>query len=371
VLLRRLRRGARPNGGAGGGDFVDPVSRGGVSSAVRRVLHGVVYFPDHANGWIPSATRAAVRAGREHGVAAVLSSSPPISAHVVALRAARALGVPAVLDFRDLWTAHREDTARGPRFDAERRLEQRLLRRAAAVTTVSDACREWLVARHGGAPTAPFVVLRNGYEESAFDDPAPAREPGVFRIVHTGTVYGEKQDLTAFFVALARLRNDGAFGPLRPEVVLAGKVDAQSLAAARAAGVDDLVRAPGFVPHHESIALLRTATVNLLLTWSVPGWVARGVCPGKMYEQIAAGRPVLALALADCEAGRVAMEAGGTLVADPHDEAGIRTALARLVAAEREGDANRAVPPRVADPTPYSRRAATRLLAETLDRVLS
>lgn len=371
VLLRRLRRGAgAAQAASGGGDFIDPVSHGGVSHAVRGLLHGLIYFPDHANGWIPAATRAAVRAGREHGAVAVLSSSPPVSAHVVALRAARALSVPALLDFRDLWTAHKEDTARGPRFDAERRLEERLLRRAAAVTTVSDACGEWLAARHGGATAAPFVVLRNGYEEAAFEGPAPDREPGVFRIVHTGTVYGAKQDLTAFFAALARLRTEGAFGPLRPEVVLAGKVDAQSLAAARAARVEDLVVTPGFVPHHEAVALLRSATVNLLLTWSVPGWVARGVCPGKMYEQIAAGRPVLALALPDCEAARVATDAGGTLVADPHDAGGIHAALARLVEAERAGDAARAVPPRMADPTPYSRRAGARLLAETLDRVI-
>ena len=46
----------------------------------------------------------------------------------------------------------------------------------------------------------------------------------------------------------------------------------------------------------------RSATVNLLLTWSTPGPVLEGVCPGKMYEQLAAGRPILALSPPECEA---------------------------------------------------------------------
>ena len=369
VLLRRLRSGGGPPAAAGGGDFVEATGRGGFSGLLRRLLHQAVYFPDHANGWIPAATRAAIRAGRRHNVSVVLSTSPPVSGHLVALQAARALGVPAVLDFRDLWTAHREDTASGGRFDVERRLERRLLRRAAAVTTVSEACRSWLLARHGGVPKAPFVVLRNGYEESAFEEPPPIREPGVFRIVHTGTVYGAKQDLTSFFQALARVREEGEFGALRVELVFAGKVDAQARAAAEAAGCLELCRFVGFVPHPEAVSLLRTATLNLLLTWSVPGWVARGVCPGKMYEQIAAGRPVLALALPECEAGDVVRAAGGSLVADPHDAEGIATHLRAFLQAERAGDAATAAPDRIDDPTSYSRRAMTSRLAEVLHQV--
>jgi len=369
VLLRKLR-GGKGTGGPGG-DFVEGIGTGGAARLARRLLHWSVYFPDHARGWIGPARRAAVRAGREHDAVAVVSTSPPVSGHVAAVGAARKLGVPAVLDFRDLWTAHRPAGARGPRVGVERRLEQSLLGRAAAVSTVSEAWRDWLEERLGHASDKPFEVLRNGFEPTAFEGPAPAREPGVFRIVHTGTVYGAFQDLSGFFRALARVRDTGGFGALRPEVLLAGKVWPQALDAARSAGVLDLLRLPGFVTHAEAVAHQRSASVNLLLTWTVPGVVARGVCPGKMYEQIAAGRPILALALPDCEAAGLLAETGGALILRPADEDSIAAALERLARAEAQGDAGSVVPPRVGDPQRFSRRSVAaglaRLVASVVD----
>ncbi len=364
VWLRKLRPGGVAREGAG--PMVEESDAGGLLGLLRRGLHSAVYFPDHASGWVPSALRAARRAGRRHDVVAVVSTSPPVSTHLVAVRVARSLRVPAVLDFRDLWTAHRPPDARGPRVAAEKRLERRLLHRAAAVTTVSAACRASLLARYGDGPAKPFHVLRNGFEEEDFAGPAPEAEDGVFRIAHTGTVYGERQDTTAFFRALERVRSEGAFGALRPEVVLAGKVDPQAEDAARAAGCRDLLVLPGFVPHEEAVRLQRTATVNLLLTWSVPGEVARGVCPGKMYEQMAAGRPVLALALPECEAVSVLESTGGALVAHPGDTAGIAEALRRLARAATAGDASAAVPPRTAEVRRHSRRSVAGELAGLL-----
>jgi glycosyltransferase involved in cell wall biosynthesis len=364
VLARRMRRGKASASAAG--DMVESASVGRVGAFVRGAVRKALYFPDHARGWIGPATRAAKKAARETNAVAIVSTSPPVSGHVAAVKAAKSLGLPAVLDFRDLWTAHRDDADTSARAESERRLEHELLHDASAVTTVSDACRKWLLARYGTGPAKPFRVLRNAFEEDDFADAPPPRERGVFRIVHAGTVYGAKQDTTAFFRALAKVRAAGAFDGRRVEVVLAGKVDAHAVDAARAAGCADVVALPGFVTHAESLRLLRSATVNLLLTWSEPGPVADGVCPGKMYEQMAAGRPVLALALPTCEAVSLLRESGGALVADPHDEPAIADALARLAAADRAGDAASAVPPRAASIDRFSRRSVARELAQLL-----
>lgn len=366
VLARRLR-GRRTAAPAGA--MVEGAGTGAVASVVRKALAASVYFPDHARGWIGPAARAIRRAARESGAAAIVSTSPPVSGHVAALRAADALGLPAVLDFRDLWTAHRDDADESSRARRERKLERELLRDASRVTTVSEACRAWLVLRHGGETAAPFRVLRNAHEEADFAGAPPPRDASAFRIVHAGTLYGAKQDTTAFFRALATVRASGAFGTRRVEVVLAGKVDAQAVDAAGAAGCGDALVLPGFVTHDEAIALMRGATVNLLLTWSEPGPVADGVCPGKMYEQIAARRPVLALALPGCEAATVLAASGGALVADPRDEAGIASALRRLADAERAGDALAAVPPWTAAAARSSRKSVARELADLLASV--
>lgn len=342
VIARKLRGGERTAAPAGA--MVEGAGTGRVASVVRKALNATVYFPDHARGWVGPAARAAVDAGRAAGAVAIVSSSPPVSGHVAALRAAKELGIPAVLDFRDLWTAHRGQFDDSSRARRERKLERDLLRDAAMVTTVSNACHSWLVHSEGGRASAPVHVLRNAHEESDFAGPPPPRDPSVFRIVHAGTLYGAKQDTTAFFRALAYLRGSEQLGPRRLEVVLAGKVDPHVVETARAEGCADLLVMPGFVTHDEAIALMRNASVNLLLTWTDEGPVRDGVCPGKMYEQIAARRPVLALALPGCEAARILAMTGGALVVDPFNKREIAFALLRLAEADRAGDALAAVP---------------------------
>ena len=367
VLARKLRP-SKTSAASAAGDMVEGAGEGGVRSLVRKALQATVYFPDHARGWVGPAARAAVKAARATNAAAIVSTSPPVSAHVAALRAAKKLGLPAVLDFRDLWTAHRDGADLSRRAERERELERELLRDAAAVTTVSDVCRNWLASR-GGGDAGRFFVLRNGFEEEDFAGPAPQREAGVFRIVHAGTAYGARQDTTAFFRALAKVRAEGAFGTRRVECVFAGKVDGHTTAAAHAAGCGDLFLAAGFVPHTEAVRLMRTATVNLLMTWSVPGPQGDGACPGKMYEQMAAGRPVLALALRRSEARTLLAATGGALVADPLDESEIAGALRRFAAADAEADAAAAAPPRAAEVTRFSRRSVARELASLLASV--
>jgi glycosyltransferase involved in cell wall biosynthesis len=318
---------------------------------------------------VPVAAAAARRAVRRHGAAVVVSSSPPVSAHLAALAAARATGVPAILDFRDLFSAHRPEEDRSRRASRERRLERRLLASASAVVAATEGISEWLRSQAPAGSGGRFTAIRNGYEESDFGGLPPPREPGVFRLVHAGTVYGARQDTTALFRALARLRATGAFGPRRVEVLLAGKVDPQTLAAARDAGCADALRHDGFVGHAEAVRLSRAATVNLLLVWSAAGPVADTVCPGRMYEQMAAGRPILALARPGGEAARLLREAGGAIVADIGDEAAIADALRRLAAADAAGDALSAVPPRAGDLARFTRRAAAAQYAALLSSV--
>ena len=62
-------------------------------------------YPDEMKGWIPFAVRSIERdADQGKKVDAILSTSPPISSHLIAAKAKTILGCPWVADFRDLWT---------------------------------------------------------------------------------------------------------------------------------------------------------------------------------------------------------------------------------------------------------------------------
>src|SRR5512140_2538291 len=65
---------------------------------------GESLFPDSKVGWVAPAVRLGKRLYRQNSYRAIISTSPPISSHLVGMKLAEQLGVPWVADFRDFWT---------------------------------------------------------------------------------------------------------------------------------------------------------------------------------------------------------------------------------------------------------------------------
>jgi glycosyltransferase involved in cell wall biosynthesis len=125
--------------------------------------------------------------------------------------------------------------------------------------------------------------------------------------------------------ALGRLARDEPAVAARLRLVLAGRLDAaeQDLIAAHDLG--DVVRHVGHLSRADSLALQRRGDVLVLITSADLSWEL----PGKLFEYLGAGRPILALAQ-DNEAARVIAETGaGTLVA-PGDAEAVAAALRRI-----------------------------------------
>jgi glycosyltransferase involved in cell wall biosynthesis len=294
--------------------------------AGRRLL-----LPDPEVVWWPDAVRTGTRVVREHGIEAVLSTSPPASVHLVGAGIARRTGARLVTDFRDSWLAHphrryQRRSVRAKRA-AEARMARAVLRRTDAITAVTDAIRAEAVSL---APAGtPAAIVPNGVDFAAFEGLPYARSDRL-RIVHAGSFFGERSP-RPFLEALRGLLDD------RPE--LAGRIEARFLGAFRPAdrdwaaelGLGDALCLEGFQPHARTRRAMAGADVLLLL---IPraGGRGRSVLSGKVYEYVAAGRPILALVPPDGAAAALVRDTNAGIVADPDDPAAIRAALKRVVA---------------------------------------
>jgi len=123
----------------------------GIKDIVRRWL----YRPDGQVGWYPFALTAARRAFRRTNFDAILSSSPPITAHLVGRTLHRETGCAWVAEFRDLWTAWRSPSERRQQFDEA--IERSILTEATEVVTVSPGCAAFLRSR--GAPRVSVITI--------------------------------------------------------------------------------------------------------------------------------------------------------------------------------------------------------------------
>jgi glycosyltransferase involved in cell wall biosynthesis len=297
------------------------------SIGVRAALLGRrVLLPDPEVAWFPDALRTGVRVVREREIDVVLSTSPPNSTHVIAAAIARRAGVPHVADFRDSWLAnpHRRYEKRSVR--AKRAVEGRIaraaLRRVAAVSAVTLSIAEEAAAL--APPGTPVRVVANGCDFDEFDGLAYARGERM-RIVHAGSFFGQRTP-RPFLGALAALLRE------RPE--LRGRLGAAFLGELRPAdrewaiglGLADALALEGFRPHAEALAAMRGADVLLLL---VPRAGGRGlsVVSGKVYEYLAAERPILALVPPEGDAAALLRATGSAWIADPDDQGEILSAL--------------------------------------------
>ena len=295
-----------------------------LAERVARWVRANVFVPDARVGWVPFAIRAARQVHAAHPVDAVLTTGPPHSAHLVGRALKRRLGLPWVADFRDPWTEiHYLDalgrSARTQRRDAA--LEASVLREADAVVTVSDPLRDSLRAL---APGARVETIRNGFDPNDFATPAPPVRADRFEVAYVGTLYAVPQ---ALLEALAAVHADEPRVHLR----VVGSVPDGFAEAVRAHGLAEAVTVEPPVSHEVAIAIMREAA---LLVLTIEAWsYARAVVPGKTYEYLASGRPVVGLGPPDGEAAAILRAAGAGEMYAPHDAAGVEAWLRRHVAA--------------------------------------
>ena len=319
-LLRwALRRGPLPEPGPGAAVERPP------SSLLTKVL-----VPDsHVVSWLPAAIPAVRRLVARGDVDCVVTTGPPDSVHLVGL----ALGSsrPAWLaDFRDGWLFEplREPfpTAAQRRLDAA--LEGRVVRRAHAVAAATQAITYDIRRRYG----VHAATVTNGYDprlEAEADHATLPNLPDDRRLlVHTGALSGPRgRDARPFLQALRRVAGEPEVGS---ELVLvqAGPTlpaDEPLLADLRERG---LVFTLGLVPRPSAIALQRRAAVLVLLTSEE---VSQST--GKLYEYLAAGRPILVLA-AENEAARIVRETHTGVIVPPDDVDAIAAELRRAALGE-------------------------------------
>jgi glycosyltransferase involved in cell wall biosynthesis len=349
--LQRLR--ARLHGH----DRVDALFDSDTYSGRPHVLSRVIVPEPLALAWAPFARRRALRLNRRVRFDCVITSSPPESAHAVG-RALRQRGVPWVVDLRDAWTFEpiRPPFPTGLQRRLDERLERRWLRSADAVVCVSRPAAEDLRERLGIEPR----LVPNGWDPDliapggSVDDGAGILDPDRVSLVYTGRFGSYGRDPAPLVRALGELGRTDAQAASRLELVVAGPLTTAEAELMKTDVSPARIVVPGSLPRERAVALQGAADTLLLLASPRRTQLLNF----KLFEYLATGRPILALA-AGTEAGRVVEELGGDAV-PADDVAAIVEALRRVVAGEVR-------PPNATARQAYSYPAAAERLAEVAE----
>ena len=291
----------------------------------RRLL-----VPDENIPWSTAALPAAIRIARREGIDAVLTTSPPGSLHLVGAAVQKATGARWVADLRDSLTAHAHRRGYESRLarvkeSAAGGVAKLVAARADAIVAAAESIADEARAL---SPKGPVVTIANGCD---FDDFAGLEHhPGDrLRITHAGSFFG-KRDPKPFLRALAE-------SGLEDVVVrFVGDFRAGDREFAESLGLGDRIELTGYVSRRRSLELQRDSEALLLLIPEAGGR-GRGVLSGKVFEYLAAERPILAAVPPDGAAAQLVRDTGAGVVAGPDDVAGLRDALLELHARWRDG----------------------------------
>jgi glycosyltransferase involved in cell wall biosynthesis len=292
--------------------------------AGRRLL-----VPDENVSWNLTAIPAAIRIARREGIDAVITTSPPSSVHLVGAAVKRATGIPWVADLRDSLVAHPHRHAERmlvrAKEQGEHAVAKLVARNANAIVCVSEAIADELRERN---PAGEVAMISNG---SDFDDFAGLeRHPSDrFRITHAGSFFG-KRDPRPFLTALKQSGLDDVV------VRFLGDFRSTDREWAEEQQLGDRLELIPYAPRRRSLELQRDSEALLLLIPDAGGR-GRGVLSGKVFEYLAAERPILAAVPPDGAAADLIRSAEAGVVAGPEDVGALTSALRELHARWRDG----------------------------------
>jgi glycosyltransferase involved in cell wall biosynthesis len=279
--------------------------------------------PDPQRFWAPRALKRATEIVRERNIDTVLVTAPPFSIFLAANELKRRFPhLTLVTDFRDEWLTYYFNTLGlvNQNTYARRRaseIESSAVELSDYVVAVTSRALDEIRARYPQQPASKFQLIPNGFDPDVFAAfHSRPRSDGKTVISYTGTIYKPSQP-QPLVQALASLPD-----ALRQklEVRIIGHIESPQ-DRILLESQQPVIKLEGFLPQNQALERIEETDYLLLI------WHDEINIPGKLFEYLATGKPVLALSPARSEVRRLLEQTRGGWWADINNPMQIRHLL--------------------------------------------
>ncbi len=268
-------------------------------------IRGNCFIPDARCWWVKPSVKYLKTYLKEHPVDAIISTGPPHSMHLIAMKLKEQLSIPWIADFRDPWTEidYYDKLKLTRRSDRKHHdLEREVLTKADKVVTVApDGAK-----RLGRIGNRNVRVIYNGFD---LDDEATivATPSEKFTITYLG-VLSKIQNPEHLWKTLNDLvKEDNSFSnDLKINII--GQIDKSVVQSISEQGLNNHVNYSSYIPHNEVSAVHHSSTLLLLLLMPDSEPRAKGLLTGKLFEYMASRRPILCIGPENGDAARIIKE---------------------------------------------------------------
>ena len=294
--------------------------------------------------WISSAINLGEEVLSKENVRLIYSSMSPFQSANVAVHLSKKFGIPWVADLRDPWAL--DEMQLYPSFihrKAELSRMHRLLSSASVIVMNTPEATASLKRTFPDFNNKKIATITNGFDSQDFNETVLPREDNKFRIVHSGYLHTDlglnllrkrwfyrisggtlkKVDIlprSHFFLLKAIERWCRHNPEIREhlELLFVGNASKEDRLLAEKSIISDIICFTGYQSHHETVKIVRTADLLFLPMYNLPQGERSTIVPGKTYEYMASGRPILA-AVPDGDARDFLAECGTAFLCRPDD----------------------------------------------------
>ncbi|MGA9324835.1 MAG: glycosyl transferase family 1, partial [Salegentibacter sp.] len=266
-------------------------------------IRGNFFIPDARKFWIRPSVRFLKGYLKENNIDTIITTGPPHSLHLIGLQLKEQMGTRWLADFRDPWTQigyHEKLKLTSASRKKHEALEKEVLQKADEIITTSFTTR----AEFEGKTKRPVTVITNGFEKAAVEE---IKLDEKFSISHIGSLLSGR-DPGNLWRILAELVHDNKDFATDLELNLAGAVSEEVVQSIKKAGLGKNLILKGYVSHDEALELQKKS--QLLLLIEIDSEETRGIIAGKLYEYMAAKRPILAIGPESWDVERIISETG-------------------------------------------------------------
>ena len=300
--------------------FTSGSSKSGIINRLAIWIRGNLFIPDARMFWIAPSARYLSKYLKQNPIDLIISSGPPHSLHLIGLKLKRKFNIPWIADFRDPWTGiyfYKDLKLTWIADRINRRLERKVLTSADLNIVVSKSMAD-AFKRVGGNR---IEIVSNGFDHTDYNFSVDINK-NVFSLVHVGTI-PPNSNCTNFWRALSRLTRDNEELNQKLKIQFVGDIDRSVVESLKENNLLEKVEMIGYKPHSEIPLFQKSAQVLLVLVPSS----SKEVLTGKIFEYLAASRPIIAIGPVDGDLDNLLKETGAGIMLPSDSESEIYEGL--------------------------------------------
>jgi hypothetical protein len=251
-------------------------------------VRGNFFIPDARVGWVKPSVAFLTKYLEQYPVDCIITTGPPHSLHLIGMQLQKRLKVKWIADFRDPWTTiHYQKSLHLTRTSERKhkRLEAKVLTSADLIVVTSPTTKR----EFESITETPIEVITNGFNTA--DNIYPILDT-VFSISHVGSLLSNRNPRFLWEV-LSDIASENPSFKEDLVVKLAGTVSEEIIKSISEFGLSSNCQLLGYVSHSEALQLQHNS--QLLLLVEMDRLETRSIIPGKLFEYLAAHRPIIGI----------------------------------------------------------------------------